>query len=176
MSNPARRHIDNLYEKARLAVADETGHWKPEDLLAELTGLLASELPEDVALLLTEMQARDIARQNERARHPRKLKSPAGTLYHPDAIVPLGGDRVLMSDATADDLNAWNGIIAQNLSRQSAAAAENLEYTASRLAGFRSGQYERLNDVEVILYGWEPPTDGDYTEPTDDENDDPGPA
>lgn len=172
MNDPAWRHLSALYEKARAAVADEAGHWKPEELLAELTDLLGEEQPEHVARRLQEMQAQDLARRTERARHPRRLKRPAGTLYHPDAIVPLGGDRVLMAAATPVDLNAWNEIIARNLANQSTAAAENLAYTSERLAAFRSGDYERLHDVEVALYGWEPPADGEYDDGPDGPDDD----
>lgn len=166
----ADKHINALYERARLAVADDfTGHWKPEDLLAELINLLDGERSEDVRHRLLEMQAQDVARRNERARHPRRLKRPTGTLYHPDAIIPLGGDRVLMADATQDDLNAWRLIIDENRIRQDRAWAESNEYARTRLDAFRVGKYHRLHDVETDAFGWEPPADGEYDGPDDED-------
>ncbi|MEV4093834.1 hypothetical protein [Streptosporangium saharense] len=175
--DPVKVRLWAVVEDAAQAVTDPvTGRFENKALVEEIRARLADEqLAADLRAATADRLAEGLANGFVNSRNPRKRKH--GTLFDPQAILPLGdGKRVWMNDATDTDLIEWARLSTRNLARVATAEGDRQAYVAERLQAWRDYRDWRLGRLEHEVFGYEPVVEDipeGYDEPEEwDEGDD----
>lgn len=143
---------------ARVArnITDGEGRFEHKALVEELEAHLDEEhLPAQVRTTTFRMLATSLAAGFVRRRNPKPKAQQS--LYHDDAILPLGdGKRVWMRNATDDDLLAWARLSTENLARVALAEGSRQRYAADRIRAIREHPGMSLSEIEREYFDYVP--------------------
>ncbi|GAU70741.1 hypothetical protein SSP35_22_00440 [Streptomyces sp. NBRC 110611] len=155
MTTTADIRLQRIVERAALALTDDKGRFRKDDLTdAVLEELAREDLDPHIKAAARRKLAESLVTGFGEQRNPRRRRT--GTLFHPDDVVKLGnGIWVWMDRATDSDLLVWSRLSRRNRARVDLADAEVQDYVDQRIDAFRAhADVVYLGDLERVVFGW----------------------